>query len=91
MKDLLSIDGTIANVMNERINEVDFNHMTLSEMKEAILNILADPRIKQKDLAKKYMYEVSTKTNVSHLVSTVGTYLTGIQLGKTRNYSRKYS
>ena len=35
--------------------------------------------------------EVSTKTNVSHLASTIGTYLTGIKLGKSRGYTRKYS
>ena len=90
-KDLVTVDGTIASVMNARLSEVDFDHMNLTQMKEAVIEILRDPAIKQKDLAEKYIREVSTKTNVSHLVSTIGTYLTGIRLGKSRGYSRKYS
>ena len=90
-KDLLNVDGTIASVMNARLCEVDFDHMTLAQMKAAVIEILHDPAIKQKNLAEKYIREVSTKTNVSHLASTIGTYLTGIQLGKSRGYSRKYS
>lgn len=90
-KDLVTIDGTIASVMSARLETIDLNKMSLAQMKEAIIEILRDPAIKQKDLAEKYIREVSTKTNVSHLVSTIGTYLTGIKLGKSRGYSKKYS
>ena len=90
-KDLITVDGTIASVMNARLCEVDFDHMNLTQMKEAVIEILRDPAIKQKDLAEKYIREVSTKTNVSHLASTIGTYLTGIRLGKSRGYTRKHS
>ena len=90
-KDLVSIDGTIASVMSARLQEIDFDNMSLSQMKESVIDILRDPAIKQKDLAERYIREVSTKTNVSHLISTIGTYLTGIKLGKSRGYSRKYS
>ena len=90
-KDLVTIDGTIASVMQMRLDEIDFDHASLEQMKQGVINILRDPSIKQKDLAEKYIREVSTKTNVSHLISTIGTYLTGIKLGKARGYSRKYS
>ena len=90
-KDLITIDGTIASVMSARLETVDLDNMSLAQMKEAIIDILHDPAIKQKDLAEKYIREVSTKTNVSHLISTIGTYLTGIKLGKSRGYTRKYS
>lgn len=90
-KDLITIDGTIASVMSARLETIDINNMSLAQMKEAIIDILRDPAIKQKDIAEKYIREVSTKTNVSHLISTIGTYLTGIKLGKSRGYTRKYS
>lgn len=90
-KDLINVDGTVASVMSARLAEVDFDHMSLAQMKEAVIDILRDPAIKQKDLAEKYIREVSTKTNVGHLASTIGTYLTGIKLGKSRGYTRKYS
>ena len=89
--DLLTIDGTIASVMSARLKNVDLNSMSLAQMKEVVIDILRDPAIKQKDIAEKYIRQASTKTNVSHLVSTIGTYLTGIKLGKSRGYSRKYS
>ena len=90
-KELINVDGTVASVMSARLAEVDFDHMSLAQMKEAVIDILRDPAIKQKDLAEKYIREVSTKTNVSHLASTIGTYLTCIKLGKSRGYTRKYS
>ena len=83
-KDLINVDGTVASVMNARLAEININTMSLPELKEAIIDILKDPAIKQKDLAEKYIREVSTKTNMSHLISTIGTYLTGIKLGKSR-------
>jgi hypothetical protein len=90
-RELINVDGTVASVMNARLAEVDFDNMSLDQMKEAVIDILHDPAIKQKDLAEKYIREVSTKTNVGHLTSTIGTYLTGIKLGKSRGYTRKYS
>ena len=90
-KDLLTIDGTVASVMSARLQEVDFDNMNLAQMKAAVIDILHDPAIKQKELAEKYCREVETKTNVSHLASTISTYLTGIRLGKSRGYTRKYS
>ena len=90
-KDLTNIDGTVASVMNERLKEYDINNMSLNELKSTVIEILKDPAIKQKELAAKYIYEVSTKTNVSHLISTIATYLTGIRLGKSTRYSRKHS
>ena len=83
-KDLINVDGPVASVMNARLAEININTMSLPELKEAIIDILKDPAIKQKDLAEKYIREVSTKTNMSHLISTIGTYLTGIKLGKSR-------
>ena len=89
-KDLTTVDGTIASVMNARLSGVNLSTMSLTEMKNLVINILQDPAIKQKDIAAKYIREVSTKTNVSHLISTIGTYLTGIKLGKSRGYRRSY-
>lgn len=90
-RDLVTIDGTIASVMQLRLCEIDFDHATLEQMKQGVIEILQDPSIKQRALADKYIREVSSKTNVSHLVSTIGTYLTGIKLGKSIGYSRKFS
>ena len=90
-QELINVDGTVASVMHARLAKVDINQMSLAQMKETIIDILRDPAIKQKDLAEKYIREVSIKTNVGHLASTIGTYLTGIKLGKSRGYTRKYS
>ena len=89
-KDLLTIDGTVANVLNARMHEVNFN-APIGNVKADIIKILQDPAIKQKDLAERYIREISTKTNMSHLLSTITTYLTGDKLGKARGYTRKYS
>ena len=89
-KDLLTIDGTVASVLNSRLNEIDFN-APIGNIKADIIKILQDPSIKQKDLAERYIREISTKTNMSHLLSTITTYLTGDKLGKSRGYTRKYS
>lgn len=83
---LVSIPGTVANVMLKELNKVDFNNMSLAEMKETVINILKNPAIKQVDLAQKYITEVNNMTNRSHLVSTVTTYITGIKLGKSKQF-----
>ena len=83
---LVSIPGTVANVMLKELNKVDFSNMSLAEMKETVINILKNPTIKQVDLAQKYITEVNNMTNRSHLVSTVTTYITGIKLGKSKKF-----
>lgn len=88
-KELLTIDGTVASVLNAHMEEIDWN-APIGLVKADIIKILQDPAIKQKDLAERYIREVSTKTNMSHLLSTVTTYLTGMKLGKSRGYTRKY-
>lgn len=79
-KNLISIDGTVASVLNARLDEVDFT-APLGCIKADIIKILQDPAIKQKDLAARYIQETSTKKSLSHLLSTVGTYLTGVRTG----------
>ena len=88
-KELLTIDGTVASVLNAHMDEIDWN-ASIGIVKADIIKILQDPAIKQKDLAERYIREVSTKTNMSHILSTVTTYLTGTKLGKSRGYTRKY-
>lgn len=88
-KELITCDGTVANVLGARMNEINFDG-GIAQIKHDVIEILHDPAIKQKDLAKRYIREVSTKTNLSHLLSTITTYLTGDKLGKSRGYTRKY-
>ena len=89
-KELINIDGTVASVMNARIAEVDFN-APIGIVKADVIKILQDPAIKQKDLAQRYISEISTKSNLSHLLSTIGTYLTGIKTGTAKKNSRRIS
>lgn len=88
-KELYLTEGTVAYVMNKRMSEIEKAGSSLASVKAAIINILQDPSIKQTDLAKKYMFEINRMTNLSHVFSTLTTYLTGQQMGKTS--SRRYA
>lgn len=87
-KELAHIEGTVANVLNKRIGEINF-YGSLSEAKSTIINILSSPEIKQQDLATKYKAEINKMTSMRHLMSTVTTYLTGDKVFKTNVKHKK--
>lgn len=51
-KELTLIEGTVANVLNKRVNEINF-YGSLTEAKRTVINILSSPEIKQQDLASR--------------------------------------
>lgn len=75
-KDLIAIEGTVAHVMEKRIDEIKF-YGSLTDAKNSVIAILQSPEIKQKDLAAKYIYEINQMKSMRHLMSTITTYLTG--------------
>lgn len=87
-KDLALIEGTIANVLSKRVDEINFSG-SLTAAKAALINILSSSEIKQKDLAAKYKTEVTKMTSMRHLMSTVTTYLTGDKVFKTNMKHKK--
>lgn len=87
-KDLVTIEGTVANVMQKRMDEINF-YGTLVEAKESVINILKSDEIKQKDLALKYITEINRMKNMGHLMSTITTYLAGEKVYSTNRRSRK--
>lgn len=87
-KELALIEGTVANVLNKRINEVNF-YGSLAEAKNTLVNILSAPEIKQQDIATKYKAEINKMTSMRHLMSTVTTYLTGDKVFKTNVKHKK--
>lgn len=85
-KDLMNIEGTVANIMQKRLDEINF-YGSLESAKASAINILKSEEIKQKDLAAKYIVEIGRMRNMSHFMSTIGTYLTGEKVYTGKKYA----
>lgn len=87
-KNLGHIEGTVANVMQKRIDEINF-YGSLAQAKESAIKILQSPEIKQQDLAARYIYEINKMNSMRHFMSTITTYLTGEKVYSTTKRTRK--
>ena len=69
--------GTVAYTMSRRMNEIDFS--TLAAAKASVIAILQSPEITKRADADKFINDVRNMRNMNQLLSTVGTYATGIK------------
>lgn len=75
-KSLNQIPGTVAYVMTQKIESIDFGK-PFSQVKAQVIEVLKSPEITQRKAADKFIQDVQNMRNLSQLLSTVGTYLTG--------------
>lgn len=69
--------GTVAYTVSRRMNEIDFS--SLAAAKASLITILQSPEITKRADADKFINDVRNMRNMSQLLSTVGTYATGIK------------
>lgn len=69
--------GTVAYTISRRMNEIDFS--SLAAAKASVIAILQSPEITKRADADKFINDVRNMRNMSQLLSTVGTYATGIK------------
>ena len=72
-------EGTVCDVVNKHIHEVNFN-APLSVVKQQIIKILSSDEIKNKETAKTFILHIQQLKNMNALLSTVGTYMTCIKV-----------
>ena len=68
-KDLTQIEGTVAYVLNQNMNKINFG--TLPQAKASLVEVLKSPSIKQRDLADKYIVERVSIVSCSAYVDCV--------------------
>lgn len=69
--------GTVAYTISRRMNEIDFS--SLAAAKASVIAILQSPEITKRADADKFINDVRNMRNMNQLLSTVGTYATGIK------------
>ena len=69
--------GTVAYTISRRMNEIDFS--SLAAAKASVIAILQSPEITKRADADKFINDVKNMHNMNQLLSTVGTYATGIK------------
>lgn len=69
--------GTVAYTISRRMNEIDFS--SLAAAKASLITILQSPEITKRADADKFISDVRNMRNMNQLLSTVGTYATGIK------------
>lgn len=72
---MTTYNGTVCDVMNKHIHEINFD-APLGDVKKQVIAILSSDEIKTKDAAKKFIGHIQRINNKGALISTVGTYLT---------------
>lgn len=82
-KNLCEIPGTVAFVLNKRMNEIDFNH-GIQSAKSSICKVLKDDSIADRPLANTYEREIMSAKNLSHVMSIFATYLTGVKVSSSK-------
>ena len=76
-KAIYECKGTVAYIISRRMNEIDFS--SLAAAKASVINILRSPEITKRADADKFIYDVQNMKNLNQLISTVGTYATGLK------------
>lgn len=69
--------GTVAYTISRRMDEIDFS--SLAAAKASLITILQSPEITKRADADKFINDVRNMRNMNQLLSTVGTYATGIK------------
>ena len=69
--------GTVAYTISRRMNEIDFS--SLAAAKASVINILKSPEITKRADADKFICDGQNMRNLNQLISTVGTYATGLK------------
>ena len=69
--------GTVAYTISRRMNEIDFS--SLAAAKASVIAILQSPEITKRADADKFINDVRNMRSMNQLLSTVGTYATGIK------------
>ena len=69
--------GTVAYTISRRMNEIDFS--SLAAAKASVIAILQSPEITKRADADKFINDVRNMRNMNQLLSTVGTYASGIK------------
>ena len=81
MTDITEREGTIANVLNERINEV-FADNDLRNIRRRVIDIISTDYRIDNNPAKQEAIEIFSKCRDNVLITTISTYLTGIKIGR---------
>ena len=76
-KAIYECKGTVAYTISRRMNEIDFSSLTAA--KASLIAILQSPEITKRADADKFINDVRNMRNMNQLLSTVGTYATGIK------------
>ena len=77
MKNLNEKIGTVAYTVSRRMNEIDYS--SLGAAKASLIEILKSPEITERKAADTFIIHVSNMTNMSKLLSTIGTYASGLK------------
>ena len=89
-KDLTSIDGTIASVLNAHKEEIDACGMNMNAIKSCVTKILTSGEVKGDAAAQKAVMIINNCRNLSQLLSTLTGYMTGMNaITNRRTSSRK--
>lgn len=76
-KAIYECKGTVAYTISKRMDEIDFS--SLAAAKASVINILKSSEITKRADADKFIYDVQNMKNLNQLISTVGTYATGLK------------
>ena len=76
-KAIYECKGTVAYTISRSMNEIDFS--SLAAAKASVINILRSPEITKRADADKFIYDVQNMKYLNQLISTVGTYATGLK------------
>lgn len=76
-KAIYECKGTVAYTISRRMDEIDFS--SLAAAKASVINILKSPEITKRADADKFICDVQNMRNLNQLISTVGTYATGLK------------
>ena len=76
-KAIYECKGTVAYTLSRRMEEIDFS--SLAAAKASVINILRSSEITKRADADKFINDVQNMRNLNQLISTVGTYASGLK------------
>ena len=76
-KAIYECKGTVAYEVSRRMEEIDFS--SLAAAKASVINILKSPEITRRADADKFIMDVTNMRSLNQLISTVGTYASGLK------------
>ena len=76
-KAIYECKGTVAYTLSRRMEEIDFS--SLAAAKASVIDILKSSEITKRADANKFINDIQNMRNLNQLISTVGTYATGLK------------